>query len=515
MITAAFLVFARGFWVHTVDDAYISARYALNAATGRGLVFNPGEHVMGYTNLLLVLLETLAYRLGGDGLLYAKVIGVVCGVIVLWLTISLGLTVSADDGPAVGLLAAGLLLAYPCLPLVSVMGLETSLFTALCLAAVLVFLKGWLSLRWGWLRQAGLAVLLALATLTRPEGMGVAISLALIQIVALVREVRLTRPFASGRRLSWHALWWIPAYFMLLLPAVFALTMYYGSPIPNTFWAKTASGFSVVKYFSGMVYLRYWLGDGRLYWIVPFVLWPFLTKQELRGGGVMVALTAFALVWVMYAGVDWMPGYRFLVPALPLVFVLAAAGMIGMWKALLPRLAHLSRRGRIWMALLLLVVLLAPSLDAGRDLQRSVAESARGYDVAHRYVGEWLRDETPADASVALMDIGMIGFLSDRYVFDITGLVNPGVARLMHKDLGWVSSTPETARQIADLILAGKPSYIVLVHHNPPGVEPFVSSFSQDTALYESSIFRSHYRYLFSRQHRADYYLSLYARSDG
>ena len=49
-----------------VDDAYISLRYAANWAGGRGLVFNPGERVEGYTNFLWVLIEAAAIRLGAD-----------------------------------------------------------------------------------------------------------------------------------------------------------------------------------------------------------------------------------------------------------------------------------------------------------------------------------------------------------------------------------------------------------------------------------------------------------------
>jgi len=40
------------------DDAMISMRYAWNLTHGHGLVFNPGERVEGYSNLLLVLVMT-------------------------------------------------------------------------------------------------------------------------------------------------------------------------------------------------------------------------------------------------------------------------------------------------------------------------------------------------------------------------------------------------------------------------------------------------------------------------
>ena len=42
------------------DDAMISMRYAWNLSHGSGLVWNPGEYVEGYTNLLMTLLMALA-----------------------------------------------------------------------------------------------------------------------------------------------------------------------------------------------------------------------------------------------------------------------------------------------------------------------------------------------------------------------------------------------------------------------------------------------------------------------
>src|SRR5687768_10954266 len=48
------------------DDAYISYRYARNWVAGHGLVFNPGDPVEGYTNLLYVLLMALPMLLSWD-----------------------------------------------------------------------------------------------------------------------------------------------------------------------------------------------------------------------------------------------------------------------------------------------------------------------------------------------------------------------------------------------------------------------------------------------------------------
>ncbi|MBE7560362.1 hypothetical protein HS125_16035 [bacterium] len=69
-----------------VDDAFISFRYAENLAAGRGLVFNPGERVEGYSNLLWVLILAGANRLGLPTIATAQGLGCVAAFLALMLT---------------------------------------------------------------------------------------------------------------------------------------------------------------------------------------------------------------------------------------------------------------------------------------------------------------------------------------------------------------------------------------------------------------------------------------------
>jgi arabinofuranosyltransferase len=49
-----------------IDDAYITFRYAQNLVSGMGLVYNPGEHVLGTTTpLYTFLLALLSIPFGG------------------------------------------------------------------------------------------------------------------------------------------------------------------------------------------------------------------------------------------------------------------------------------------------------------------------------------------------------------------------------------------------------------------------------------------------------------------
>lgn len=47
-------------------------------------------------------------------------------------------------------------------------------------------------------------------------------------------------------------------------------------------------------------------------------------------------------------------------------------------------------------------------------------------------IGQWLRDNTPADSEVLTGGIGHIGYESQRYVIDSAGLVTPGQIRRSH-----------------------------------------------------------------------------------
>ena len=78
VVLACWLLFARVFvQLHTwtVDDAYITFRYAENWAAGEGPVYNPGEWVEGYTSVAWLALLTIAHALGAPTELASKALG--------------------------------------------------------------------------------------------------------------------------------------------------------------------------------------------------------------------------------------------------------------------------------------------------------------------------------------------------------------------------------------------------------------------------------------------------------
>jgi len=85
LVVLAFVGLVWAFAPHTVDDAWITFRYSRQWAAGHGPWFNPGEHVEGYSNFLVVLLLTPVIRYAGPeaALPVAKGIGLASSLLAI------------------------------------------------------------------------------------------------------------------------------------------------------------------------------------------------------------------------------------------------------------------------------------------------------------------------------------------------------------------------------------------------------------------------------------------------
>src|SRR4249920_3622638 len=117
--------------VVTLDDAYITFRYARHLAEGYGLgAWNrTGEHVEGYSSLLWTLLLGGAGWLGVDVRIASKVFGIAAA-----LTVIAVLFRSRDDRPAV--LSGVFLALYLPFTFYAASGMEAVAFTSLVMLAL-------------------------------------------------------------------------------------------------------------------------------------------------------------------------------------------------------------------------------------------------------------------------------------------------------------------------------------------------------------------------------------------
>ena len=111
------------------DDSYISNRYSQNFAAGKGLVYNVGEYVEGYTNFLWVVLVAIGMKLGGG----AEPVSLGLGVFFLFVTLVATFLLARRlfKSEAFALVPCFLLVCQGPMILWSVSGLEASCFAAM------------------------------------------------------------------------------------------------------------------------------------------------------------------------------------------------------------------------------------------------------------------------------------------------------------------------------------------------------------------------------------------------
>ncbi len=392
------------------DDAMISMQYARNLADGWGLVWNPGgERVWGITNpgvalvlagLQLLPLEARHVSLGFQLLNLAAL----CALLVA--VRELALRATGDPAVAAGALVGSALCAP--LQLWSLQGADTG--------AVALWLLGglvWLARAGGrWPR--GLFAWLALGALIRPDALvfGAAFLLA-----------SLGYPGPRGRRLAAGAAWLAGACAGL---ALFGW-LYYGDPLPNTFYLKATGSPRWLVLRAGLLELGHWpLGLPTAAPLVVAALLGFGKSPLVRLAALLVAT---ALAYNVLVGGDWKGEYgsRFVAPVLPLLVLLAAAGA----RALLGRRGGSAARTLVATAAAAAVALLSsPRLALLDWFDPRQPPMLRAQNQANYALAVYLRDHTRATASIGVHYGGVPPYFAERRAVDFLGKSDAHIARL-------------------------------------------------------------------------------------
>lgn len=414
------------------DDAYISFVYSRNLAEHGQLVFNPGlDPVEGYTNFLWTFLLGLLMVVGLAPEVTSLVLGTAFGMATFWVAFRLVEHVMERRTPWAYLPALLLALSsgYACW---SSGGLETQLFTFLVTLAVYAYARGDVEARW--LRWAGL--FLALAAMTRPEGLLVTAAIGLHRLGAnLVRERRLVP--------SRDELWCLGLFLAVWGPWYAWRWWYYGYPFPNTYYVKAAGepppGYKDALVDNGLYYVWQWLRQTRLLWVAPLAVAGLAVarprSRRFYLGSLLLPLALVYLAYTVRVGGDFMGLHRFVMP----LFVVAALG-VTLGLALLVNLVPARRRDVSGVAAAALLVgafsvaqyrLTVESLRWGNWAADHGIDTPAYLDVyAHdrARIGEHMRDcFRPGDFSI-VGGAGAKPYHGRVRGFDVFGLVSEAVA---------------------------------------------------------------------------------------
>lgn len=397
---ALLATFASAWAFHDVrlDDAYITFRYGENLARGAGLVFNPGEKLLGTTAPGHSLASAVLHGLVGHARLpdAMSVLGVVA-----WTAqaASAWALVRARGGRAraacVGLgLLVGAARSEQFLPL------ETNVVAAFVLGSFVLAQRG------AWLR-AGAAM--GLAVLWRNDA-----ALAALPLVAWAVVERRARALPVALVVAIVPLVWL----------AFAWR-YYGSPLPVTLGAKSfSSSLSdyVVHELELPVASAMLLGTHlRVAYDVPVTIlgWALATLGAVvlvRGDRRLGALVAWALLHAAaYAYLR--PNRAFLWHLYPCLLVFATLALAGLGALV----ARLPRRWRaLAFAPVIALVAVEPAFFA-REHAHLFWYGAR--DAVSRRIAAFLVARGGKDAVFDAEEVGTVAYWSDLRAIDHPGLV--------------------------------------------------------------------------------------------
>ncbi|MCC7358792.1 MAG: hypothetical protein IT317_04915 [Anaerolineales bacterium] len=416
---------------NTVDDAYITFRYARNIATGVGFVYNPGEHVLGTTTPAYALLLAAAAWLSGiaDYPWLALVVNALINALTFAVIVRLTYRLTGRLGLGLG---AALLFSIEGRGLdFSTAGMEAGFNQLAVLSTFLLLFER--RTRWA-------AVMLGLAVLIRPDGINLAA--AFFGVLGLEK---LRRPR------QWP---WVEAalFAAVVAPWLIFATLYFGNFIPQSILAK-----SELYRTPALMALRAFLVQARALW--PFSL-PGLTDHQSLGRELAqfvfpaaaallglwaaqrrqpraYAIGVYMALFITFYSIGnplWLGWYEIpLFPLYHILFITAAAWVGGQAAAGMKQ--PTARSGLAYgLAAVTVAVLAVPHLSRlnlvpGEDHPRAawVLNPAfnKRREADYQLLARMLQPAAAHDRLVAIPEIGAFGYTYGGRLFDTAGLISP------------------------------------------------------------------------------------------
>ncbi|HEY3476292.1 MAG TPA: hypothetical protein VGK56_16885 [Anaerolineales bacterium] len=400
-LIVSFLTFRVGF---PLDDAWIHLTYARNLAEHGEWAFQVGERSAGSTSPLWTALLSIGFLINLAPYVWTYLLG--------WVVLSLvgifaeHFTRRLVPAYQARIPWAGLFFVFAWhLSWSAVSGMETLLH-----GLIILLVLG--ALHTGSRRYLALGMLTGLSVWVRPDGLTL---IGPILLVAVLSE-------RTGHLRGEAILKTLIGFGSLILPYVLFNLALSGNPMPNTFYAKQAE------------YQSYWMSksilDRVLDYLGPILASPFVVLIPAAVGWLAKRIRAHD--WGTLASLLWVTGYiavyfislpayqhgRYIIPAFPIVYLWGIAGFL--------EFVYSARSNRrivfIWQALTVALCLVFAWIGA-----RQNAADVLWVESEIVATAKWVDQNIPADARLAVHDIGALGYHVDNPIVDLAGLINPDV----------------------------------------------------------------------------------------
>lgn len=484
----------------TIDDSYITFRYARNLLAGEGFVYNPGQPVLGTTTPLytfsMAAIGALTGGVNANFPLNAWLFNALADAATCYLIISLGIYLAKrKDGIRWAGYAAALVWAVaPYSVTFSIGGLETSVY---------VFLLTALALAYAERRRSLTGLLGALAILTRPDAVLLVAPLILDRLVRTIRKT--DEPLSANELL---------AFLIPTLAWAATASLLFGSPVPHSVQAKMGAYvlatndalIRLIQHYATPFLEQHLLGPALAVGL-GLVLYPFL---YLIGAKRIYRLEPRLLAWLVYPWLYFLvfalPNpliFRwYLTPPLPAYFfgILAGMEMLVMGKSKQVNVSmssevmseeqpplptstssapssppqnsstqNSSTQPSLKLRVALCILLLLPALLSLTDWQlhpdhgpdRPAPEMAwYKLELLYRKAADFVAPQMTASSVLAAGDVGVLGYFTPGRILDTVGLNSPEALKYYPLDNRYYVINYAVA---PDLIIDQQPDWVVIL----------------------------------------------------
>jgi arabinofuranosyltransferase len=419
---------------YQLDDALIYLRYIKNFQEGHGLVYNPGERFNGLTSpffTFIILLGSFFIK----NLQWLSVVKAIC-FLVATAYLSSKLFSRSRFGELLTMFSIlGFGYFY------STIGMETPLFLLLIVLSLYLYK----------INSDYVVISLALLVITRSEGIFLAVPIC---IDYLIRHKKLPKPAYLIGGLA-----------LLALPFIFN-KFYYGDFLAVTGSAKIGQGKSGFWgygwiFFQADYLFGFFSGNRYIAW--GLLSFTALGVILLRKNRLVIIALVFVISLLGFYGLLNIPNYHWYYAPFflfSLIFACSAIEwlMLNCWQA-----KWASPQGFAILALIFLM---------GFYFKNTMPWESGFRNESYILMGKWLKTNTPENSSVAMVEVGTVGWYADRRIIDILGLTNPHNANYIAK--GDVYSWPKYYQ----------PDYILC--HNPLWIHETAAKYLEESGAYAS-----------------------------
>ena len=425
----------------TIDDAYITFKYANNVIHSNGPVFNPGEKVNANSSFLWMVL-LLPFEIIREGSIYgSKILSIVFTILAVIYSIKI-INHFIDSGKEKYIILFFLLFVFnSSLINWSINGLENPL---IYLLLVLLFYNMIHEIP----AQKGYKTLFILFALSAARAEG------FIFIFYYFMVIILYKVFAGGKVEKTYLIKYSVAITGFCIIYYGAMYLYYGDPLPNSVYAKMNSNIvDAIPLGIGYLFARRNIVNLSLL-IIPVIMFAVLfyagKKEKLFEWKILslLILSSTYFLFSIAVGGDWMPNYRFISFAL-LLNILS-------FTILYPRLVTLTRKIIpvmgifVFLYIIMNVYVTYKNYLYQDELYSATVRACKG---AALFINETEKtNKNNQKFTVAASDIGMFGYYLNGRVLDYYGLSDSHLAHSGYSvgNVNW------------DYVLQKKPDYIIV-----------------------------------------------------